>query len=390
MNYLPEEILEFIEEEDVKFIRLAFRDAYGIQKNISVMPGELQKAFSEGIPINAMAIAGFEGSRYSNLYLKPDASTLAVLPWRPESGRVIRMFCDVCTPEGAIFEADTRGILKDAVLEAEKAGIRFKFGSESEFYLFRKDDEGNPTKTPYDEAGYLDIAPLDRGENIRREICLTIEQMGLKPERSHHERGPGQNEIDFHYAEPLTAADQMTTFKMAVTTIADRNGLCADFSPMPLQGKPGNGYHINIYAENGEGQDVGKAVAAGIIDRIRDITVFLNPLENSYSRFGNSTAPDRVNWSSKDRSELICITEHKGMIRTELRSPDASGNPYLVYALLIYSGLYGIRNNLSLPREMDENGPLLPRSYKEASEIAVNSTFVKEHIPQEIVDLYCR
>ena len=148
MNYLPEEILEFIEEEDVKFIRLAFRDAYGIQKNISVMPGELQKAFSEGIPINAMAIAGFEESGYSNLYLKPDASTLAVLPWRPESGRVIRMFCDVCTPEGAIFEADTRGILKDAVLEAEKAGIRFKFGSESEFYLFRKDDEGNPTKTP--------------------------------------------------------------------------------------------------------------------------------------------------------------------------------------------------------------------------------------------------
>ena len=193
MNFTESEVMEYIEEEDAKFIRLAFRDAFGVQKNISIMPSEVHKAFKDGIAINAKAIRGFEGSEEANLYLKPDPTTLSVLPWRPDSGRVLRMFCDVCTSDGTPFEADTRNILRNAVEEAKEAGIEFKFGSEMEFYLFKTDDESNPTKIPYDEAGYMDIAPLDRGENIRREICLTIEEMGLTPERSHHERGPGQN-----------------------------------------------------------------------------------------------------------------------------------------------------------------------------------------------------
>ena len=250
MTYSEKEIMEYIEEEDAKFIRLAFRDAYGIQKNISVMPSEIHKAFKDGIMINAKSIRGFEGCGDEILYLKPDPDTLCVLPWRPDSGRVLRMFCDVCTADGTPFEADTRYILKKAVKAAEEAGIEFRFGSEMEFYLFKTDDEANPTKIPYDEAGYMDIAPLDRGENIRREICLTIEEMGLTPGRSHHERGPGQNEIEFRDAGALQSADHFMTYKNVVTTIAARNGLTASFEPKPIEGRPGNGFHIKIALKN--------------------------------------------------------------------------------------------------------------------------------------------
>ena len=198
MDYTIEEVLKYIEEEDVKFIRLAFRDAYGIQKNISVSPGEVKKAFDDGAPINARVIAGFEDCPYASLYLKPDPDTLAILPWRPDSGRVLRMFCDVYTPDGDVYLADSRALLKKAVDEAKSKGIEFRFGTEAEFYLFLKDDEGKATKIPYDRAGYMDIAPLDKCENVRREISLTIESMGLTPERSHHERGPGIQKISYH------------------------------------------------------------------------------------------------------------------------------------------------------------------------------------------------
>ncbi len=388
MNYTESEIMEYIEEEDAKFIRLAFRDAYGVQKNISVMPSEIHKAFKDGIAINAKAIRGFEGCNEPNLYLRPDPETLSVLPWRPDSGRVLRMFCDVCHADGTPFEADTRNILKNAVKAAEDAGIEFKFGSEIEFYLFKTDDEAKPTKIPYDSASYMDIAPLDRGENIRREICLIIEEMGLAPERSHHERGPGQNEIDFHYGKPLKAADQMTTFKMVVSTVADRNGLYADFSPMPISDKPGNGYHINIYAKDKNGEDMVKYAAAGIMEKMKDITIFLNPTDSSYNRFGTGTAPTKVNWSSESGSELMHIDEIYGKTRVELRSPDALSNPYLAYALLIYAGLYGIENRLVLPKEMDENSALLPKSRKEAKANAEASEFVKSILPKALIDKY--
>ncbi len=388
MNYSESEVIEYIEEEDAKFIRLAFRDAFGVQKNISIMPGEIHKAFKEGIPINARVIRGFDGSSESTLYLKPDPSTISVLPWRPDSGRVLRMFCDVCDSEGKPFEADTRNILKKAVEAADAAGIEFRFGSEMEFYLFKTDDEARPTKIPYDEAGYMDIAPLDRGENIRREICLIIEEMGLSPERSHHERGPGQNEIDFHYGKPLKAADQITTMKMVVSTVADRNGLYADFSPMPLADKPGNGYHINIFAHDNEGNDVVKYAAAGILSKIKDITIFLNPTDASYNRLGNSTAPDKVNWSRNGGSELMFIDEVGGKTRVELRSPDALSNPYLVNALLIYAGLYGIENKISLPEEFSQESIMLPKSRKEAKNMAANSEFIRGILPSGIIDKY--
>ncbi|MBO4592437.1 MAG: glutamine synthetase [Eubacterium sp.] len=388
MNYTESEVMEYIEEEDAKFIRLAFRDAFGVQKNISIMPSEIHKAFRDGIPINARVIRGFEGSDEATLYLRPDPSTLSVLPWRPESGRVLRMFCDVCTVDGKPFEADTRNILRKAVEEAKEAGIEFKFGSEMEFYLFKTDDEANPTKIPYDEAGYMDIAPLDRGENIRREICLIIEEMGLTPERSHHERGPGQNEIDFHYGKPLKAADQMTTFKMVVATVADRNGLYADFSPMPIADKPGNGYHINIFAQDKDGNDVVKYAAAGILSKIKDITIFLNPTDASYNRFGTGTAPDKVNWTSTGSSGLMHINQVSGQTKVELRSPDALSNPYLAYALLIHAGLYGIKNKISLPEEVTDEDNMLPKSRKEAMKIAKESEFIQSILPKTIVDKY--
>ena len=388
MNYTVEEIMEYIEEEDVKFIRLAFRDAFGVQKNISVMPSEMHKAFYDGIAINARSIQGFEDCDEPVLFLKPDPSTLAVLPWRPDNGRVIRMFCDVVRSDGTSFESDTRAILKEAVKKADEAGIEFRFGSEMEFYLFKKDDAGLPTKIPYDNAGYMDIAPLDRGENIRREICLTIEEMGLTPERSHHERGPGQNEIDFHYGKPLKAADQMTTFKMVVSTVADRNGLYADFSPVPLTEEAGNGYHINIFAQTADGEDVVRQAAAGIIEKISDITLFLNPCDSSYARLGNGNAPEKVNWSSNSGSELVNITDYHGKTRVELRSPDALSNPYLAYALLIHAGLYGIKNKLSLPKEMDDESVYLPRSKKEAANIAQKSEFIQDILPEAIIKKY--
>lgn len=390
MDYTIDEVMKYIEEEDVKFIRLAFRDAYGVQKNISVSPGEVKKAFEEGAPINARVIAGFGDCPYATLYLRPDPDTMAILPWRPDSGRVLRMFCDIYTPEGEEYESDTRRILRKAIEKADVSGVEFRFGTETEFYLFNKDEEGNPTKIPYDRAGYMDIAPLDKCENVRREISLTIESMGLTPERSHHERGPGQNEIDFHYAKPLKAADQMITFKMVVSTVADRFGLVSDFSPMPMDGQPGNGYHINIYAVDKSGNDVVRYAAAGIIDRIRDMTIFLNPTDASYSRLGQNLAPDRVNWSSAADSELMYIESRRGKTRVELRSPDASSNPYLVYALLIHAGLYGIENKLSLPEEMDSEALLLPGSRKEAAKLASGSGFVRKYVPEGIICEYTK
>nr|MCR4610718.1 glutamine synthetase family protein [Lachnospiraceae bacterium] len=252
------------------------------------------------------------------------------------------------------------------------------------------DENGNPTNIPYDNAGYLDIAPLDKCENVRREITLTIERMGLRPERSHHERGPGQNEIDFHYAKPLKAADQLTTFKLVVNTLADRYGLCADFSPLPLKGKPGNGYHINIYAVDKNGEDVVKYAAAGIIERIREITLFLNPSYSSYSRFGFNTAPDKVNWSSRGDEELIYIETYNGRTKVELRSPDATCNPYLAYALLIRAGLEGINEKKSLPEEKSESAMHLPASLREAGKLASESDFVNSFVPKGIVEEYTK
>ena len=269
MKYTREEVLQYVAEEDVKFIRMAFCDVTGKQKNISIMPDELARAFDWGVAIDGSAIAGFADEAHSDLLLHPDPATLAVLPWRPEHGRVVRMFCTITTPDGRPFVMDTRSVLSRAVAEAEKEGVSFDFGSEMEFYLLKRDENGEPTCIPYDNAGYMDIAPEDKGENVRREICLTLEQMGILPESSHHEEGPGQNEIDFRYADAMTAADNAMTFRTVVNTIAARNGLCADFSPKPFARLAGSGMHINISASKKDGTDVLPSIIAGLLAHIR-------------------------------------------------------------------------------------------------------------------------
>lgn len=213
MGYSQREIEQFIGEEDVKFIRLAFSDVRGNQKNISVMPGELERAFHYGIAFDASSVDGFGGEVRSDLFLHPDLSTLSILPWRPDHGRVVRMYCDIKKPDGTPSEADTRRLLKDTVRQAEASGLEFRFGSEMEFYLLMLDQDGRRGEIPHDEAGYMDISPEDKGENVRREICLTLEQMGIVPESSHHEAGPGQNEIDFRCSDPVSAADNAVTFR---------------------------------------------------------------------------------------------------------------------------------------------------------------------------------
>ena len=275
MKYTKQEVMQFIREEDVKFIRLAFCDLFGAQKNISIMPNEMARAFEYGIAIDASAIEGFGDETHSDLFLHPDPSTLVILPWRPEHGRVVRMYCDITYPDGRPFEGDTRKILQNAVKEAEESGYRFHFGAKMEFYLFKLDENGNPTKEPFDNAGYMDIAPADKGENIRREICLTLEQMDILPESSHHEKGPGQNEIDFRYSSPLEAADNAMNFRSAVQAIVSRNGVAADFSPKPLDDAPGNGFHINFSVKSLSEEDVMPETIAGILSYVRDMTVFL-------------------------------------------------------------------------------------------------------------------
>lgn len=396
MKYSKEEVLQYVSEEDVKFIRLAFCDIFGKQKNISIMPSELERAFRYGIAIDGSAIVGFDSRIHSDLILHPDPSTLSVLPWRPEHGRVVRMFCTITQSDGKSFGADTRAFLQDAIKKADEMGISFAFGSEMEFYLFKCDENGEATTIPYDKAGYMDIAPTDKGENVRREICLYLEQMGIYPESSHHEEGPGQNEIDFRYSEPLHAADDAITFKAVVNTVSSRNGLYADFSPKPLPEMAGNGMHINISAKSKDGSDIMPQVIAGILAHIREITVFLNTTENSYNRFGGYKAPKYISWSDENRSQLIRIPaaeeENK---RAELRSPDPMCNPYIAYAMVIYAGLDGIKNKLPLMPPRDYNLfdagkeetaslELIPQSIDEAKNVALQSEWTLSHITEEI------
>lgn len=402
MLYTEQEVIDFAEAEDVKFIRLAFCDLFGIQKNISIMPSELPRAFASGISFDASAIHGFRDEATSDLLLFPDPSTLSVLPWRPSHGRVVRLYCDIKYPDGRPFELDSRYILRNAVSEAKKHGISCRFGTEYEFYLFKTDDEGNPTKTPHDDAGYMDISPADKGENIRREVCLTLEEMGIHPESSHHEEGPGQHEIDFKYSDPITSAENAVTFKYVVKTIAALNGLYASFSPKPIENRSGNGLHINFSVTSSDGNDPSPAFMAGILDHITEITAFLNRLPESYERLGQLKAPKYISWSPENRSQLIRIPAAAGEYkRIELRSPDPSANPYLVFALLIYTGLDGVikgsvppapinKNLFRIDRSETKDLEMLPDSLSEAIKAALKSELVYKYLPDRLIDVYLK
>jgi len=400
MKYTPEEVLEYVREEGVKFIRLAFCDVFGRQRNVAIMAGELERAFRYGIAFDASAIDGFGGEVRSDLFLHPDPGTLTQLPWRPQQGGVAHMFCDITHPDGTPFAGDTRQVLRRAARAAEEQGYAFRIGSEIEFYLFQLDEAGRPTKVPYDDAGYMDIAPADKGENVRREICLTLERMGILPEASHHESGPGQNEIDFRHADPLTAADNAVTFQAVVRTIAAQYGLWADFSPRPLEDWDGSGMHINLSASGAGKPDPTPQLIAGILNRIAEMTLFLNPVKASYDRLGRDKAPRFITWSHENRSQLIRIPAAEGAYRRlELRSPDPAANPYLAFALVIQAGLEGLRLGLEPPAPTNVNilaadaarlqgVAQLPRTLGAAVSAAAGSDFLRQHLPEVILAAY--
>ena len=400
MKYTSDEVMQYVLEEDVKFVRMAFCDVYGKQRNVAVMAGELPRAFDHGIAFDASAVSGFDMDERSDLFLRPNPDTLKELPWRPQSGRVAHMFCDIVHPDGAPFDGDTRALLRRAVADAAAKGYEFRFGTEMEFYLFRLDEQGKPTEEPFDEAGYMDVAPEDKGENVRREICLTLERMGIFPESSHHESGPGQNEIDFRYADPLTAADNAVMFRSVVRTIAAQNGLWADFSPRPIQNHDGNGMHINISAKRGGTELPPLELVPGLMRRIREITRLLNPVANSYARLGRDKAPAYLTWSEENRSQLVRVPAAAGEYkRVELRSPDNAANPYLAFTLMIYACLEGIEEHLPLPEPTNLNlfradesllrrYERLPATLEEATALAAQSEFLRAHIPAQVLEGY--
>lgn len=384
MFYTESEVLDFVKEEDVKFVRLVFFDSTGKQRNISIMASQLEKAFSDGISFDASAITGFENPNKSDLFLHPDSSTLSILPWRPNTGKVVRMFCNIKHPDGTPYKKDYRNMLKKAILKAKNEfNLELTFGSEIEFYLFKLDENGEPTKIPFDKGGYMCIAPEDKGENIRRSICFTLEQMGIIPVSSHHEEGPGQNEIDFKYSDALSAADDTETFKWIVRTRAAENGLYADFSPKPLKNEAGSGMHINISCSDSQKMPF---ILGGIFKHAEELTYFLNPIENSYERLGEHKAPKYISWGNENRSTFIRIPATKNEKRLEIRSSDPECNPYLAFTLLIYAALDGIKNNIEPPKpttenlfisEMENSLKLLPSSLQEAKKIAEESPFIQ-------------
>lgn len=383
--YTESEVLEFVKEEDVKFVRLAFFDVKGKQKNISIMADQLHRAFELGISFDASAIDGFESPDKSDLFLHPDPTTLSVLPWRPNTGKVCRMFCNIKYPDGTPYEKDCRTLLKNAIKYAkEKYNLSLSFGPEVEFYLFKLNEAGESTKIPFDNAGYMDIAPEDKGENIRRDICFTLESMGIIPEASHHEEGPGQNEIDFKYSDALTAADNTATFKWVVRTRAASNGLYADFSPKPLEGQAGSGFHINVSLSD---ESKMPNAIAGILKHAEELTYFLNTTEESYNRLGECKAPKYICWGNQNRSTMIRVPATKKIKRLEIRSADPECNPYIAFALIIYAALDGIENNLIPPAPVEENLfanaskndiKVLPDTLDLAKKIADESEFVKK------------
>lgn len=383
MSFSPIEVLNFVEENDVKFIRLTFCDIFGNLKNIAIMPKELPRAFKHGISFDATGITG----ECSDLLLIPDISTLSVLPWRPKSGRVVRFFCNVQNSDGSDYSGDLRKQLHDKILSLNSEGYSCEFATKCEFYLFNLDDSGEPTKIPHDHGGYLDVAPLDKCENTRREICLSLEEMGLNPKSSCHKHGWGQNEIDFKKSEPVTAADNMVHYKTVVKSIASQNGLYASFMPRPLENQPGSILNICLgIRKNGMdifGTDEGKSFIAGILNRIPEMTAFLNPSTNSYERFGVGYAPQFINWSYKNTSPLIRISNAVGESPSiEVRSADATCNPYIAFNLILSAGFEGIKNREELAPE-SETSKKLPSSLEEAYNLAEKSDFIKSVLSEK-------
>lgn len=382
-----EDIMKIVEEKDVKFIRLQFTDVLGRLKNVAITSSQLEKALDNKIMFDGSSIEGFVRIEESDMYLRPDPDTFAILPWRPKEDSVARMICDVYDPEGNPFMGDPRYCLKRALDEAEDMRFQFHVGPECEFFIFHTDEVGRPTTLTHDTSGYFDLGPMDLGGKIRREICLMLEKMGYEIETSHHEVAVGQHEVDFKYEEALKTADDIMTFKLAVKSVAQKMGTCAVFLPKPLQGQNGSGMHTNMsLTRDGENvfydpkdpiknglSETAYQFIAGIMEHIPAITAIANPLVNSYKRLvAGYEAPVYVAWSCKNRSPLIRIPASRGSAtRVELRSPDPTANPYLLLACCLRAGLDGIKKGLTPPASVDEN--IFAMSEKELEERGIGA-----------------
>ena len=404
-----EEIFAIVEEEDVEFIRLQFTDIFGTLKNIAITASQLEDAMENRILFDGSSVKGFAPIEDSDLYLHPDLSTFCIFPWRPQQGKVARFICNIHRTDGSVFEADPRAVLLDAYDKARKLGLNIFIEAECEFFLLNTDDKGEVSLNVKEKASYFDIGPLDMSENIRRDIVLTLEEMGIKIKSSHHEIAKAQHEIDFTDQDALKCADAIQTFRMAVKTLAKRHGLSASFMPKLFENENGSGMHFkisafddngkNIFEDNAKLSDRAKSTIAGILHHARELSLINNPLVNSYKRLKpNFDAPVYVSWSSNsNRSALLRIpTERNNQIKLELRSPDSATNPYLCIAMLIYSILDGLENNMELEDAINENMysgknyniKKLPDTLSEAIDEFESSNFVKEKLGIQIFNEY--
>ena len=404
-NYTREEILQMVEEEDVEFIRLQFTDMLGAIKNIAVTARELPRALDNRCMINGEQVAGMDMEKGSDLYLSPILDTFAILPWRPQQGKVARMICDLYFPDGTPYKNSPRYILENVAGKAQEEGYTCYIDPECEFFLFHTDDNGNPTTVTHEQAGYLDISPLDLGENARRDMVLTLEDMGMEVESSHHEAAPAQHEIDVRYGEIRKTADCITTFKMAVRIVAKRHGLHATFMPKPKAEANGSGMHIQFsLIKNGENvfecadrpgelSEEAYYFIGGLLAHSKEMALITNPLVNSYKRLvPGYDAPTELTWTENNQNSLVRIPVTRGEgIRVELRSPDASANPYVVLAVCLAAGLDGIKNKITPTKSsnlaaQDQQAEHLPETLKEAIDYFESSSWVKEVLGEE----FCR
>lgn len=394
-KYTAADIKRIVEEENVRFIRLQFTDIFGAFKNIAITASQLQKALDKQCMFDGSSVEGFVRIEESDMYLYPDYDSFLIFPWYENSCKVARLICDVYKPDGTPFAGDPRGLLKKVLREAEEMGFDgFNVGPECEFFLFNYDDEGHPTTDTRDRGAYFELGPTDLGEAARRDMCLALEEMGFEIEASHHENANGQHEIDFKYADALSAADDIVTFKLAVKTIAHKHDMYATFMPKPVYGKAGSGMHVNMsLTKNGENafydpddrlglSTTAYQFIAGVLEHARGMSAVTNPLVNSYKRLVSGyEAPVYIAWSASNRSPLIRVPASRGKgTRIELRNPDPSANPYLTLALCLAAGLDGIRRGLTPPKSIDTNIFELDEDEREANGICQLPTNLKEAV----------
>ena len=414
-KYTKKDILQKVEEEDVEFIRLQFVDMFGTMKNIAIPLKKLEKAMNNECVIDASSMVEFYRNEEDDMYLYPDLNTFCILPWRPQRGKVARFICDIRKADGTPYAESPRHILKEVVKKASEKGYTFMVSAECEFFLFHTDENGAPTTLTHERAGYMDLSPVDLGENARRDMVLTLGELGYDVESSHHEIAPGQHEIDFAMSEVLGSADQLMTFKYAVRTIAKRHGLHATFMPKPRTEENGSGMHINmalykdgknIFEDENDKLGLSKeayAFMAGIMEHIKGMTAILNPLINSYKRLiPGFEAPSDIAWSSRQRTSLVKVPmANQKDKEVELRSPDPSANPYLVFALCLAAGIDGIEKGLKASEELDGNIhnmsdeekknkgiKALPKDLNEALDELENDEFVREVLGAQFSEHY--